>query len=105
MGCATGMPRIGETSSMALFWSVIAFVLYLYLLLIIARIVVEIARQFAKSWRPVGVTGVGLPVIRTVVAPGRRPRCRARAGLHEHGSPGETAAADHSAPPHRWGKP
>ena len=48
---------------MALFWSVIAFVLYLYLLLIIARIVVEIARQFARSWRPVGVTAVGLELV------------------------------------------
>jgi YggT family protein len=48
---------------MALFWSVIAFVLYLYLLLIITRIVVEVARQFARSWRPVGVTAVGLELV------------------------------------------
>ena len=48
---------------MALFWSVIAFVLYLYLLLILARIVVEIARQFARSWRPVGVAAIGLELV------------------------------------------
>ena len=54
---------------MALFWSVIAFALYLYLLLIIARIVVEIARQFARSWRPVGVTTVGLELVYTSTDP------------------------------------
>jgi YggT family protein len=48
---------------MALFWSVIAFALYLYLLLIIARIVVEVARQFARSWRPIGVAAVGIELV------------------------------------------
>ena len=52
------------------------------LLLIIASIVVEVARQFAR-----------------VVAPGRRHRDRPRARLYEHGSSGEDAAAAHSAPP------
>ena len=48
---------------MTLFWSVIAFVLYLYLLLILARIVVDVTRQFARSWRPVGVAAVGLELV------------------------------------------
>jgi YggT family protein len=48
---------------MALFWSVVAFVLYIYLLLILARIVVDVTRQFARSWRPVGVTAVGLELV------------------------------------------
>ncbi len=48
---------------MTLFWSVIAFVLYLYLLLVLARIIVDITRQFARSWRPVGVTAVGLELV------------------------------------------
>ena len=48
---------------MTLFWSVVAFVLYLYLLLVLARIVVDITRQFARSWRPVGVTAVGLELV------------------------------------------
>ena len=48
---------------MTLFWSVVAFVLYLYLLLILARIVIDVTRQFARSWRPVGVTAVGLELV------------------------------------------
>jgi YggT family protein len=48
---------------MRLFWSVIAFLLYLYLLLVLARIIVDITRQFARSWRPVGVTAVGLELV------------------------------------------
>jgi YggT family protein len=48
---------------MALFWSVVAFVLYVYLLLILARIVIDVTRQFARSWRPVGVTAVGLELV------------------------------------------
>lgn len=48
---------------MTLFWSVVALVLYIYLLLIIARVVVEVTRQFARSWRPAGVAAVGLEVV------------------------------------------
>ncbi len=48
---------------MTLFWSIVAFVLYLYLLLVLARIVVDITRQFARSWRPAGVTAVGLEFV------------------------------------------
>lgn len=48
---------------MTLFWSLLAFALYLYLLLVLARIVIDITRQFARSWRPVGVTAVGLEVV------------------------------------------
>lgn len=54
---------------MALFWNVVAFVLYVYLLLIIARIVVEITRQFARSWRPTGVAAVGLELVYTSTDP------------------------------------
>ena len=77
-----------EKSSMALFWSVIAFALYLYLLLIIARLVVEVARQFARSWRPVGVAAVGIELVYV-----------------EHRSAGEGAAPSHSTPPAGWGEP
>jgi len=43
-----------------LLWSVVAFVLYLYLLLALARVIVDITRQFARSWRPAGLAAVGL---------------------------------------------
>lgn len=48
---------------MTLFWSVVAYVLYLYLLLVLARFVIEFTRQFARSWRPAGVAAVGLEAV------------------------------------------
>jgi YggT family protein len=54
---------------MSLFWAVVAFVLYLYLLLVLARFIVEVTRQFARSWRPVGVTAVGLELVYTSTDP------------------------------------
>jgi YggT family protein len=48
---------------MTLFWSVVLFALHVYLLLVLARLVVDITRQFARSWRPVGVTAVGLELV------------------------------------------
>jgi YggT family protein len=47
---------------MGLFWSIVAFALYLYLLLVVVRVVSDTTRVFARSWRPVGVTAVGLEV-------------------------------------------
>jgi YggT family protein len=48
---------------MTLFWSVVAFALKLYLLLVLARFVVDITRQFARSWRPAGAAAVGLELV------------------------------------------
>ncbi len=48
---------------MTLFWAVVGLVLYLYFLLIVARVVVDVTRQFARAWRPVGVAAVGLEVV------------------------------------------
>ena len=48
---------------MTLFWSVVAYVLYLYLLLVLARFVIEFTRQFARAWRPAGVAAIGLEAV------------------------------------------
>ncbi len=48
---------------MSLFWDVVGLVLYLYLLLVLARLIVEITRQFARSWRPAGVAAVGVELV------------------------------------------
>ena len=48
---------------MSLFWAVVALVLYLYFLLIVARVVVDVTRQFARTWRPAGVAAVGLELV------------------------------------------
>jgi YggT family protein len=48
---------------MTLFWGVVAYVLYVYLLVVLARFVLEFTRQFARSWRPSGVGAVGVEVV------------------------------------------
>jgi YggT family protein len=45
------------------FFAAIEYVLYLYIVIILARVVVEATRQFARSWRPAGLTAVGLEVV------------------------------------------
>jgi YggT family protein len=54
---------------MATFWAAIGFALLIFYLLIIARLVVETTRSFARSWRPVGVTAIGLEVVYVVTDP------------------------------------
>ena len=54
---------------MTVFWGVIGYVLYLYILVILARFVVEATRQFARSWRPAGVAAVGLEMVYVATDP------------------------------------
>ncbi len=48
---------------MTLVWGVVGYVIYLYILLVLARICLEITRQFARSWRPVGVAAIGVEMV------------------------------------------
>jgi YggT family protein len=54
---------------MNLLWGIVGYVLYLYIVIILARVVVEATRQFARSWRPVGVTAVGLELVYVATDP------------------------------------
>jgi YggT family protein len=54
---------------MSLLWQVIAYVLWLYIILILARIVIEWTRQFARKWRPVGAAAVGLELVYVATDP------------------------------------
>ena len=45
---------------MALLWGVVGYALYIYILLILARLVLDWTRQFARAWRPAGVAAIGL---------------------------------------------
>jgi YggT family protein len=47
----------------SLVWGLVGYVLYLYILVVLARFVVEATRQFARSWRPVGVAAVGIELV------------------------------------------
>jgi YggT family protein len=54
---------------MTTFFSAIQYVLYLYMVIILARLVVECTRQFARTWRPVGVAAVGLELVYVATDP------------------------------------
>ena len=54
---------------MTLLWSVVGYVIYLYIVLILARIVVDWTRQFARAWRPGGAAAVGVELVYTVTDP------------------------------------
>ncbi len=48
---------------MATFWNALGLVLWCYYVLVIARLVVEITRQFARAWRPAGLAAVGVELV------------------------------------------
>ena len=54
---------------MALFFEILGFALFVFWLLLIARVVVEFIRSFSRDWRPKGFTVVILEVILTLTDP------------------------------------
>ena len=54
---------------MALLWGVVGYALWIYIVLILARIVLEWTRQFARKWRPLGVAAVGVELVYTATDP------------------------------------
>ena len=54
---------------MTLLWGVIGYALYLYLILVLARIVIDMARNWARSWRPAGVAAVGVEAVYVATDP------------------------------------
>jgi YggT family protein len=54
---------------MSTFWAAIGFALLVFYLMVVARLIAETTRSFARSWRPVGLTAVGLEVIYSVTDP------------------------------------
>ena len=54
---------------MALFFEILGFALFVFWLLLIARVVVEFIRSFSRDWQPKGFTVVVLEVILTVTDP------------------------------------
>lgn len=45
------------------------YALYLYVVVILTRVVVEATRQFARKWRPVGVAAIGIEVVYVATDP------------------------------------
>ncbi|MCK5755344.1 MAG: YggT family protein [Mycobacterium sp.] len=54
---------------MGLFFSILGFALFIFWLLLIARVVVEFIRSFSRDWQPRGATVVVLEVIMTLTDP------------------------------------
>jgi YggT family protein len=52
-----------------LFFDVLGFVLFVFWLLLIARVVIEFIRSFSRDWRPKGATVVILEIIMTTTDP------------------------------------
>jgi YggT family protein len=54
---------------MTLLWGVVWYVLHVYLLVLLARLVLDYTRQFARSWRPAGAAAVGFELVYMVTDP------------------------------------
>lgn len=54
---------------MSLFFQILGFALFVFWLLLIARVVVEFIRSFSRDWQPRGVTVVVLEIIMTLTDP------------------------------------
>jgi len=52
-----------------LFFEILGFALFVFWLLLIARVVVEFIRSFSRDWHPRGATVVVLEVIMTLTDP------------------------------------
>ena len=48
---------------MSTFWGVLGWALYVYVIIILARVVIETTRQFARAWRPAGVAAIGFELV------------------------------------------
>ena len=56
-------------NAMQTFLYALEYVLYVYSIFVIARVVVEIIRQFARSWRPAGYAAIGIESVYTATDP------------------------------------
>ncbi|SNR35689.1 YggT family protein [Haloechinothrix alba] len=54
---------------MELVFQVVYYVLFVYWLILLARVVAELVRAFAREWRPAGGVAVTLETIYTVTDP------------------------------------
>jgi len=48
---------------MTLLWGVVGYAIYVYIILLLARICLDWIRQFARRWRPAGAAAVGVELV------------------------------------------
>jgi len=56
-------------SQLVVFFQILGFALFIFWLLLIARVVVEFIRSFSRDWRPTGITVVILEIIMSITDP------------------------------------
>ena len=54
---------------MSTIWAAVALALLVFYLMVVARLIAETTRSFARSWRPAGVTAIGLEVVYSITDP------------------------------------
>ncbi|GAB19327.1 hypothetical protein GOEFS_081_00160 [Gordonia effusa NBRC 100432] len=54
---------------MTIFWTILAYAFFVYWLLLLGRLVVELVRSFARDWRPKGVAVIFIEAVFTVTDP------------------------------------
>jgi YggT family protein len=54
---------------LVLFFQILGFALFIFWLLLIARVVVEFIRSFSRDWHPTGITVVILEIILSITDP------------------------------------
>jgi YggT family protein len=54
---------------MSLVWGVAWYALHVYLLLLLARLVLDWTHNFARNWRPVGAAAVGFELVYMLTDP------------------------------------
>ncbi|RBY77159.1 YggT family protein [Geodermatophilus sp. TF02-6] len=54
---------------MALFWQIVSSVLFVFLVLLFARFVIDWVMVLARSWRPSGIVAAGLEVVYATTDP------------------------------------
>jgi YggT family protein len=56
-------------SALSLFFEILGFALFVFWLLLIARVVIEFIRSFSRDWQPKGVTVLILEIMLTLTDP------------------------------------
>jgi YggT family protein len=54
---------------MSTIWAAVALALLVFYLMVVARLIAETTRSFARSWRPAGITAIGLEVVYSITDP------------------------------------
>lgn len=48
---------------------IVGYVLWIYIILVLARVVIEWIRQFSRRWRPIGIAAIGVELVYVATDP------------------------------------